>query len=361
MNKLKVVPPSKIKKQLKELDFLKERFQAFAETECKGNSALYYELSIQIANDPELLEIAASAREGQPLPNIFFGAIHYLLLKNQDAHLAKYYPSIQREAVTKIPFDLFRAFCLDNKIGIEKIISTRIVQTNVISRCSYLMPIFSKIIAEENNPTTIMDIGTSAGLTLNFDKYEYWYNGQKVFGESNVLVKSTTVESSIPKIYPISQPIQKIGIDQHLIDPTDKDEILWLKALVWPDQVERFVALDEALKLSDLKSIKFIQGDTIVDFEQEILKVDRGRSLIIYATHVLYQFTQGQRDVFYDMLERIGQTRDFYFLSVESIKSLLEKYRSTETVIELTCYKNKQKRVQFLAETNGHGNWIRWQ
>ena len=41
------------------------------------------------------------------------------------------------------------------------------------------MPIFSKIIFEENKPTTIIDIGTSAGLTLNFDKYEYWYNVQK--------------------------------------------------------------------------------------------------------------------------------------------------------------------------------------
>ena len=223
---------------------MKKRFLAFADTECKGNSALYYGLSIHIANDSELLNIAASTREGQPVPNIFFGAVHYLLLKNQDEQLAKYYPSIQRNCFTEIPFELFKVFCLDNENKIRKIISTRIVQTNVISRCAYLMPIFSKIITQENKPTTIIDIGTSAGLTLNFDKYEYWYNGQKVFGESNVLVKSSTVDSPIPKIYPIWQPIQKIGIDQNVVDPTDKDEIFWLKALVWTDQLERFIAID---------------------------------------------------------------------------------------------------------------------
>jgi hypothetical protein len=346
---------------LKGLDFLKERFLAFAETECKGNSSLYYKLSLQIANDRELLSIAASTREGQPVPNIFFGAVHYLLLKNRDEPLAKYYPSIQQSAIIEIPFELFKGFCLDNENEIGKIISTRIVQTNVISRCSYLMPIFSKIIAEENKPTTIIDIGTSAGLTLNFDKYEYWYNGRKVFGESNVVLKSKIVESPIPKIYSILQPIQKIGIDQNLINPTDKDEILWLKALVWADQPERFTAMDEALKLSDLKSIKFIQADAIVDFEREILEIEGPQTVIIYATHVLYQFTQAQRDAFYAMLDRIGQNRDFYFLSVEGIKSLLQKYQSNETVVELTCYKNKQKLVKFLAETNGHGNWIRWQ
>lgn len=346
---------------MKGLDFLKERFFAFAETECKGNSALYYELSIQIANDPELLNVAASTREGQPVPNIFFAAVHYLLLKNQNEQLARYYPSIQRSHNSEIPFNLFKAFCIDHENEIRKIISTRIVQTNVISRCSYLMPIFSKIIAEENKPTTIIDIGTSAGLTLNFDKYEYWYNGQKVFGESNVLVKSTIVESSIPQIHPISQPLQKIGIDQNIIDPTGNDEILWLKALVWTDQLDRFAAMDEALKLNELKNIRFIEADTVSDFEREIRKADQSQTLIIYATHVLYQFTQAQKDEFYSMLGKIGQNRDFYFLSVEGIKSLLEKYHSKDTIIELTSYKNKQKEVNFLAETNGHGNWIRWQ
>jgi hypothetical protein len=342
------------------LNYLKERFLAFAETECKGNSELYHQLSIRIANDPELLIIAANTREGQPVPNIFFAAVHYLLLKNQDEELAKYYPSIQKNLFAEIPFDIFKAFCVANEGDIRKIISKRIVQTNVINRCAYLMPIFSKIIAEEDKPTTLIDIGTSAGLTLNFDKYQYRYNDQTVFGESNVVVKSTIIGSAISEICSISQPISKIGIDQNLIDPGDKDEVLWLKALVWTDQLERFIAIDEALKLDELKNIKFIKGETISDFEKEILKIDRSQNLIIYATHVLYQFTQDRKDAFYAMLERIGQIRDFYFLSVEGMKSLLEMYHSKETVIELTSYKNNEKSVRFLAETNGHGNWIRW-
>jgi hypothetical protein len=222
------------------------------------------------------------------------------------------------------------------------------------------MPIFSKIIVEENKPTTIIDIGTSAGLTLNFDKYEYWYNGNKIFGESNVIATSIVKDSAVPTIYEILQPVAKIGVDQNLIDPADEDEILWLKALVWTDQLERFIAIDEALKLDELKNIKFIKANTVVDFEREILKIHKSQNLIVYATHVLYQFPQNQKDEFYAMLERIGQIRDFHFLSVEGIKLLLEKYNSKETVIELSTYKNKQKTVAFIAETNGHGNWIKW-
>ena len=343
-----------------DLEYLKERFLSFAETECKGNSELYYKLSLQIANDTELLNIALNTRRGQPIPNIFFAAIHYLLLKNQDEELAGYYPSIQKKHVEEIPFGIFKRFCIEHQDEVKKIISTRIVQTNVISRCAYLMPVFSKIIAEENKPVTIIDIGTSAGLTLNFDQYEYWYNEQKVFGNSKVKVKSKIIDSAIPQIYKILQPISKIGIDQNIIDPTDKDEILWLKALVWTDQLERFTAIDEALKLDELKKIKFIKTNSVLDFEKEILKTDSNQTLIIYSTHVLYQFPENLKVEFYNMLDRIGQTRDFYFLSVEGIKHLLEKYHSENSVVELTSYKNKKKTETFIAETNGHGNWIKW-
>lgn len=342
------------------LEKTKERFIEFAESECKGNSQLYNQLSNHIANDEDLLKVASKTRPGQPIPNIFLAAVHYLLLKKSDNELAKYYPSIQKKQVSEIPFPLFKTFCIENEEKIIDIISKRIVQTNVISRCAYLMPILSKIIAEENKPTTIIDIGTSAGLTLNFDRYEYWYNDQKVFGYSKVKIKSDIIESEIPKIYPINQPILKIGIDQNIIDPTDEEEILWLKALIWPDQFERFIAMEEALKLKELNNIQFVQAQSISDFEKEILQVNKDENLIIYSSHVLYQFTQKQKHAFYSMLDSVGSERDFYFLSVEGIEILQKRYDSKEIVIELTHYKNNKKQQAFIAETNGHGNWIKW-
>ena len=111
------------------LDEVRNRFLLFAETECKGNSELYYQLSNHISGDEDLLKIASFAKAGQPIPNIFFAAIHYLLLKGADTELAKYYPSIQKVPIAGIPFSIFRAFCKDNENEIKKIISRRIVQT----------------------------------------------------------------------------------------------------------------------------------------------------------------------------------------------------------------------------------------
>jgi len=342
------------------LEEIKVRFIDFAETECKGRSNLYYQLSKRVAQDDSLSQLAASARPGQPIPNIFFASIHYLLLKDEKCTLANFYPSIVKEPTEEIPFDEFKKFCIGKSAEIRYLISTKLVQTNEITRCAYLMPVFSRIIWQEDRPSTIIDIGTSAGLTLNFDKYEYCYNEKKIYGNSGIVVKSKVLGPRIPRIYPITQSLKKIGIDQNIIDLQNEDEILWLKALIWPDQLERFRIMEAALKEAESSGIELVQANTIREFKNVIENVQEKQNLIIFATHVLYQFSNEQRQEFYLMLDEIGKVRDFYFLSVEGIRELLAKYSSKDLVIELTTYKNSNKTEALVAETNGHGNWIKW-
>ena len=59
---------------LQELDRLARTFHRFAGLECPGMSALYESLCHGMAEDRELLAIAADARPGQPAPNLFMAA-----------------------------------------------------------------------------------------------------------------------------------------------------------------------------------------------------------------------------------------------------------------------------------------------
>lgn len=340
---------------------LSQWFQRFAQTECKENAPLYFHLCIDISKDEELLTIASNTRSGQPIPNIFLGAVHFLLLKNNNVELAKYYPTISKSNLNKqIPFNLFKSFCIQNEKAIVEIISTKIVQTNVINRCSYLFPIISSLVNNDNRPTTIIDIGTSAGLTLNFDYYEYWNNGQHIYGNSKVKIQTEIRESGINTILPISNKITKIGIDQNPIKPSNENDKLWLKALVWADHTERFDIMDNALSLDELNKIHFYRGDSIEDYRKIIESIPKEENLIIYATHTLYQFSQEAKINFYTMLDEIGTQRDFHFISAEATKAQLEKYTTKNTVVELTSYSHTTKSETWIAETNGHGNWIAW-
>jgi hypothetical protein len=159
---------------------LSKKFERFAKEECKGNSPLYYALCKQIVCDDELLRLCCFVKGGQPVPNAFLAAAHFFILKNKKASLAKYYPSVTGQKTEAIPFDLFKAFVHQHQQEIVNLLQHRIVQTNVTTRCNYLLPVFSNILSPTNKPATIIDIGASAGLNLNFDRYEYYYDERRV-------------------------------------------------------------------------------------------------------------------------------------------------------------------------------------
>lgn len=88
-----------------------ERFKNFATLECHGSSDLYENLSNQIATDNELLDLSMYAREGQPIPNLLFGAVHYLLLQGEEHELKEFYPSIVDQVSREDnPFPFFKRF-----------------------------------------------------------------------------------------------------------------------------------------------------------------------------------------------------------------------------------------------------------
>lgn len=53
-------------------------------------------------------------------------------------------------------------------------------------------------------------------------------------------------------------------------------------------------------------------------------------------------------------------TQELLFFIGRKHKITFKKYHSSGTVIELTTYKHKCSTVKFIAETNGHGDWIKW-
>ena len=79
---------------MNELETLAYRFRRFAELECRDSSPLYERLSTCVAGDAELLEMATHCSEGQPAPNLFFGAAHLVLLENPGHPLSAYYASV---------------------------------------------------------------------------------------------------------------------------------------------------------------------------------------------------------------------------------------------------------------------------
>ena len=82
-------------------------FTSFANDQCKGRSPLYFQLCHELSGSPYLLQLAAQAKNGQPIPNLFLAAVHFLLLTRPEEELAQYYPSISESATSPTVKDIF--------------------------------------------------------------------------------------------------------------------------------------------------------------------------------------------------------------------------------------------------------------
>lgn len=112
---------------------ISQQFISFAERECKESSPLYEFLSMKIAEDKELLELCLHSRPGQPIPNLLFGVVHYLLLRGADHPLKEYYPSIVNNPTEfNQAFIPFKSFCQQNEPAIQSLLKSKLVQTNEV-------------------------------------------------------------------------------------------------------------------------------------------------------------------------------------------------------------------------------------
>ncbi|MGI2293266.1 DUF2332 domain-containing protein [Paenibacillus sp. GXUN7292] len=335
---------------------ISNRFITFAERECKGSSSLYEHLSRKIANDDELLQLASNFRDGQPVPNLFFGAVHYLLLKENKHELKEYYRSIvnkPKAAGTAFPY--FKDFCQTNKHEIIQLLKNKLVQTNEVRRCSYLYPAFCYIYEKTNMPLALIEIGTSAGLQLLWDKYGYFYNsGNQIYGNNlaQLIIESKFDETGLPFLLKESPPVNtRIGLDLHVNDLNNADDYLWLKSLIWPEHTERFATFEKACHRLKQQSLKLIEGNGVKLLTEMASTIPRDSVLCVFHTHVANQMPEDDKYELIEHIKKLGDERAIFHLYNNMWDS---------GQLHLDYYLNGKEYKETLAETDGHGEWFKW-
>lgn len=339
-----------------EINQLARRFIRFSEQECAGSSELYEFLSLKIANDRQLLELSSHAQAGQPVPNLFFGAVHYLLLKESNHKLSQYYPSItEKPKACEDSFPDFKSFCLKRQEQISEILKKRIVQTNEVRRCGYLYPIFTHIYTAVKKPLSLIEIGTSAGLQLLWDKYAYTYNSEEIYGDmdSNVHIQSTIRGGIIPPISKWCPPVDKrFGVDLHINDLADFEDALWLNALIWPEHKERRLLFEQAsiCLMHNRAEINLIEGEGIGRLEDLTKEVPKDSVICIFHTHVANQMATDLKSRLIDNVKSIGERRDVFHI-----------YNNIwDGDLHLDAFINGKETNERIAKTDGHGKWFEW-
>lgn len=342
---------------------LVRRFEEFARAFEVG-APLYGGLAARVAREPRVLELMSVAPETQRIPVLLFAAAHHLLLAEADHPLADHYPNLARGVGDGDVGDHFVDFVLTRADPVRELLAARSTQTNEIGRCNWFLFPFA-ILSEEVGQLARVDIGSSAGLTLLSPRIGYEVRPGGIIGAESSLVIGCDVRGEPPLPDRVPAVAWSIGIDASPIDVRDDDEVRWLEACVWPDQVERFERLRAAVSLARAHGVVVEKGDAVDSIEDAVIRAGSHGHPVVTTSWVMNYLTPTRRTEFVGTLDRIGSISDLSWVIAESPKETPElpgHDGSDEliTVITLVTWRAGHRSVRRLATTHPHGNWVNW-
>ncbi len=322
------------------------------------SSPLYTRLSLLIAEDPELLAVAASSPPNQPAANLFLAALHARLAEQPDHPLARFYPDLtEPDGRAESEGELREAlhdFVRTDRAALEHLQATQRVQTNEVNRCAFLMPVFLEIARRESGrPLALIELGCSAGLNLCWDHYGYTYDdGPARDPERAVQIRSVWRGDRRPNLGgPWPTVERRIGLDLNPLDLTNPGDRRWLQALIWPEHAERLARLAAAADVVATVRPRLVRGDAVARWPVELEAVPREVTAVVFHTFVANQFDAAMQERFALSLEAASRNRTFYHV-------FNNMDHGPEIRVERRGPGGFESTV--VAAVEGHGRWIEW-
>jgi hypothetical protein len=188
---------------------------------------------------------------GDPLPDALplrlTGALHAAVLTEKDAALAGAYPKARHDWSMDTVWPAARAFLAREAAWVAGFLQNA-PQTNETRRAMGLLP--GLLIAAEQGPLHMLEIGASAGLLQQVDGFRF-ETASWSYGPHDGPLIDTDWHGPAPT--GLDRPLDiasRAGCDVNPLDVRDSSQALRLKAYVWPDQPERLARIDRAIALA---------------------------------------------------------------------------------------------------------------
>jgi hypothetical protein len=234
---------------------------------------------------------------GDSVPLRLCGALHALHLQGNAALMAVYPPHIASDDALWLAVSQVLA---DHADFIDTFIDSP-PQTNEVRRAAALIAAGHVISSHFRNPMRVSELGASAGLNLNWDRFAVDINGTRLGPPNATVTLAPDWTGATP---PITTPkvVERRGVDLNPVDPAT--DSLRLRAYLWADQPHRRILTDAALALPHAT----VDKADAIDWLAARLPHIAGQTHMIYTT-VAWQYflVEKQRDGL-RMIETAGAT-----------------------------------------------------
>jgi hypothetical protein len=366
---------------------LGDQFRDFAAVVHRDGGTTYAAICRAVAEDDDVLSLLADAPIPQRRPLLLLAAVHFLLLSGVEHPLAAFYDTVglvrgrpDGPSPAADVVGAFTDFCRVHRVELEQLIATRSTQTNEVGRCSSLLPGLCHIAAQYGweEPLSVLDLGTSAGLNLLFDDYSYTYRAatgtaRRTAGVADSAVALECVaRDDLAHLPQLRLPLiaDRVGLDLAPVDPFSDDEARWLLACLWPDNLPRFGRLRAALAnvRAATRPPRLEQGDLLKDLPRVVATMRGDGPLVVFHSWVAAYLSKEEQRSLTRQVASLGTDRPVHHLYCESPfetpglptpPSPVPRDGPDLATALVHVSPGGGSSVR-LADTHPHGYWIRW-
>ncbi len=228
------------------------------------------------------------------------------------------------------------------------------VQTNEVQRCWALVPAFLSL---AGRPFELVELGSSAGLNLVWDRYRYRYAGGSWGPDGSPLELSGEERRPVPAEL-LSRDVEVVrrrGIDLEPVDLSSDAGVRLLSCFVWADQPERLERLRAAIEVARADPPEILRGD-YVDVLPGILADRVSGALAVVFQTVSTIYLSKER---YAELRRIVDEAEPPVAWI-STRRLDEEETGVEGGFELELRADERGPARLVARLGYHGQWLEW-
>ena len=278
------------------------------------------------------------------------GGLHALARRGDDARLMRLYAGDLADA-DRVVAEMLRRHDAELAAWLDSP-----PQTNETGRAAAIMAGLLVLAADHARPFELIELGASAGLNLNLDRFGYRL-GETAAGDARSPVQLMPAWTGRSPPSAKVEVIDRRGVDQQPVridSPAERERLI---AYCWPDQPERMARLQAALALADRFRPPLEKGDA-ADFAERRLAEPHaaGTCRVLYHTIFWTYLPPEKQSRVRAALANAGRGAD----RERPLAWLRYELDSEGSAAELHLQTWPGGRERHLATGHPHGNRLTW-
>jgi hypothetical protein len=235
------------------------------------------------------------------------------------------------------------------------------VQTNEVRRCAGLLGGFLRAAKQGGLPLRLLEIGTSAGLNLFWDRYGYAL-GPHRWGDSDapLLIECEwRHRDGQPDVPPDLDALVRVasrkGCDPFPLDLCDPAQLRRIESFFWSDMTDRHATLHAAAAALPEEGAPIERSGALEFLARELAEPRTGVSTVVFHSSMWWYLSPAERKAVTRTIEAAGARASadapLFWLRAEP-----PNLHHAE--VRLRSWPGAQERL--LARMHHHGLWVEW-